>query len=116
MPATVPPLVQRAVDRLVLSFSPEQVILFGSYAKDAVRLGSDVDLLVVADLLGNPEAHQRRARQLTADCFPPVDVVFASPAEVAAAGAARSPFLHSILGRGAVIYKRESGPPHTAVS
>ena len=113
MPANVPPLVQRAVDRLVLSFSPEKVVLFGSYAKDTIHLGSDVDLLVVADLSRSPEAYQRRARQLTADCFPLVDVVFASPADVAVAAEARSPFLHSILGGGVVIYERERGVPQT---
>jgi predicted nucleotidyltransferase len=110
MLARLPPLVQQAVERLIRSFSPERVVLFGSYAKDAIHPGSDVDLLVIADLHGNPETHQRRARQLTADCFPPVDVVFASPAEVAAAETARSPFLQSILGRGEVIYERESAP------
>ena len=81
-------------------------MLFGSYAKGTARPGSDVDLLVIASLAGNPHFHQRRARQLAADCFPPVDVVFATPAEVAGAATARSPFLLSILGSGITIYRR----------
>jgi predicted nucleotidyltransferase len=79
-------------------------MLFGSYAKGTVRRDSDVDLLVIADLQGNPMIHQRRARQMAADCFPRVDVVFASPSEVAGAATARSPFLRSILGSGITLY------------
>jgi uncharacterized protein len=102
----LPPLVQRTLQRLIAAFAPERVILFGSYAKGTVRSRSDVDLLVVANLDGNPEFHQRRARQLAGDCFPRVDVVLVSPVEVAEAGTAKSPFLQSILGTGIEIYVR----------
>jgi hypothetical protein len=66
-----------------------------------------VDLLVVADLAGNPAIYNRRARQLAADSFPRIDVVFATPQEVASAPTAKSPFLLSILGTGVVIYQRK---------
>ena len=102
----LPPLVQRTLARLIRVFAPERVVLFGSYAKGSVRDGSDVDLLVIADVPGNQVAHRHRARQLAADCFPRVDVVFATPAEVGAAHAARSPFLLSILGSGVDVYRR----------
>lgn len=102
----LPPLVQRTVQRLVRAFAPERIVLFGSYAKGTVRARSDVDLLVIADAGASPAAGQRRARQLAADCFPPVDVVLVTPAEVAAAGSARSPFLASVLGTGITIYSR----------
>jgi uncharacterized protein len=104
MTPDVPPLVQRTLQRLIAAFAPERVILFGSYAKGTVRARSDVDLLVVADLDGSKDLHQRRADQLASDCFPPVDVVLATPAEVAEAGTAKSPFLLSILGSGIQIY------------
>jgi predicted nucleotidyltransferase len=105
----LPPLVQRTLQRLIRAFAPESIVLFGSYAKGTVHSGSDVDLLVVADLEGNPAFHQRRARQLAADCFPPVDVVFATPADVTSAATARSPFLLSILGSGITVYARPCG-------
>ena len=104
--AEMPPLVQRTLQRLIRAFAPERIVLFGSYAKGTVHGGSDVDLLVIANLEGNPTFHQRRARQLAADCFPRVDVVFATPAEVAEAATARSPFLLSILGNGITLYTR----------
>ncbi len=102
----LPPLVERTLARLIRAFAPERVVLFGSYAKGTVTNKSDVDLLVVAKVEGNTAHHQRRAKQLAADCFPPVDVVIATPDEVADAPTAKSPFLLSILGSGITIYAR----------
>ena len=101
----LPPLVQRSIDRLARAFAPEKIIVFGSYAKGTNHARSDVDLLVVADLEGNPAAHQRRARQLTADSFPRIDVVFCTNAELAEAANAASPFLLSILASGIPVYR-----------
>jgi hypothetical protein len=42
------------------------------------------------------------AGPLAANCFPPVDVVFATPAEIPQTVEAQSPFLLSILGSGIV--------------
>ena len=100
----LPPLVQRTVDRLIRAFAPEKVVVFGSFAKGTTHSGSDVDVLVIANLAGHPAAHQRKARQLAADAFPPIDIVLATPAEVAEAGTAKSPFLLSVLETGRTIY------------
>jgi predicted nucleotidyltransferase len=104
----LPPLVERALERLIRAFAPERVILFGSYAKGVAQDNSDVDLLVIAAIEGNPHHVMRRARQLTADCFPRVDVVLATPEDVAGASDAKSPFLLSILGSGITLYTRPS--------
>jgi uncharacterized protein len=106
-----PPYLGRAVARLARAFAPRLIVLFGSYAKGAAQPGSDVDLLVVADLEGDPEHHRRRARQLLADNFPPVDLVLCSTEELSEATTARSPFLMSILGSGLTIYHAPE-PPH----
>lgn len=102
----LPLLVQRTVARLIRAFSPERIVLFGSYAKGTVHQTSDVDLLVISNIEDNSMRYQRRARQLAADCFPSIDVVFATPADVAQAANARSPFLLSILSSGITIYSR----------
>jgi predicted nucleotidyltransferase len=101
-----PAFISRVLARLVRSFAPERIVLFGSYAKGTAHPGSDIDLLVVADLEGDPVAHLRRARQLVADSFPPVDVVLCTPEEVAEAPTGRSPFLLSVLGSGITVYSR----------
>jgi len=81
-------------------------VLFGSYAKGTAQPGSDIDLLVVADLEGDLQVHARRAHQLVASAFPPVDVILCTPEDVAEAGTARSPFLQSVLGKGITVYRR----------
>jgi predicted nucleotidyltransferase len=106
MTQPLPPLVDRALQRLIGVFAPDKILLFGSWAKGTRHVGSDIDLLIIADLPGNATVHTRRARQLAADSFPRIDIVFATPEEVASADSARSPFLLSILGTGIVVYSR----------
>ena len=103
-PRNPPALLRRVVERYIRAFAPERIVLFGSYAKGTSHPDSDVDLLVVADLNGDPVFQQRRARQLAADCFPPIDVVFATPDDVSGAAKAKSPFLLSVLEHGLVVY------------
>jgi predicted nucleotidyltransferase len=98
--------LSRVVDRLVRAFRPERIVLYGSRAKGKAHAGSDTDLLIIAHLPGSLEPHRRRARQLCADSFPPIDIALATPDEVAAAAEAPSPFLASILGTGLTIYER----------
>ncbi len=102
----LPPLVQRTVDRLIRAFAPERIVLYGSYAKGTQHEGSDVDLLVVASASGSAGYRLRRARQLAAYCFPRIDVMLCTPADVANAATAPSPFLASILETGHTIYER----------
>ena len=106
MSPELPPLVQRAIQRLIRAFSPERIVLFGSYAKGTVHNSSDIDLLVIAKLEDSLIFQQRRARQLAADCFPRIDIVLATPEDVARAGEAKSPFLLSILESGITLYTR----------
>ena len=106
-PHNLPALVKRVVERYVRAFAPERIVLFGSCVKCTTHLSSDLDLLVVADLEGDTFYHLRRARQLAVDCFPPVDVVFATTEEFATAATMKSPFLHSILEKGLVVYRRQ---------
>jgi predicted nucleotidyltransferase len=98
------PALARVIERFVRAFAPKAIVLFGSYAKGTQHSGSDVDLLVIAEFSGSSTFHLRRAHQLAMDCFPPVDVVFATPAEVADSADAPSPFLRSILERSQLVY------------
>jgi predicted nucleotidyltransferase len=108
-PLRLPELVQRTLERLIRAFSPERIVLFGSYAKGTIHAGSDVDLLVIASLPGNRDQHQKRARQLGAGCFPPVDIVLATPADFEERPGSRLDFLLSILAVGITLYDRVTG-------
>jgi len=45
--------IREATDRLVASFHPDRIILFGSHARGTADDRSDVDFLVVCSLTGN---------------------------------------------------------------
>jgi predicted nucleotidyltransferase len=113
-----PPYLRRPLERLVRAFAPTQIVLFGSHAKGEAQPGSDVDLLVVADLDGDRTLHLRRARQLVAASFPPIDIVLCTPEEAGGAATAASPFLASVLESGVVLYVSRvaaEGPPERAL-
>jgi predicted nucleotidyltransferase len=82
------------------AFAPERIVLFGLYASGTARPESDINLLVVAEVQGNPELHLGKARQLVAADFLLVDVVLCTPEHLIAAQTGRSPFLLSVLESG----------------
>jgi predicted nucleotidyltransferase len=106
--AAIAPFLRTPIERLVRAFAPREIVLFGSYAKRSPEPGSDVDLLVVTELDGDRTIHLRRARQLVASSFPPVDVVLCTPEEADGAATAASPFLASVLESGVILYNRGS--------
>lgn len=53
-------LLASMTDTIVDEVSPDEVILFGSYAKGSERPGSDVDLLVVMPEAEETRRHRRR--------------------------------------------------------
>jgi len=102
----IPHSLRRVVGRYVRAFAPERIVLFGSYAKGTNQAGSDMDLLIIVRVEDRSGASARRARQLASDCFPPVDVAFATAEEVEQAALDRNPFLLSVLGTGVTVYER----------
>ncbi len=102
-----PAFLHTPIERLVRALAPTRIVLFGSYAKGCERPGSDVDLLVITNAGGEPGLLARRARQLVATSFPPIDVVLCTPEDAENAGAQRSPFLQSILESGVTVYSSQ---------
>jgi predicted nucleotidyltransferase len=107
----IPPSLKAPVARLVRALAPTRIVLFGSYAKAEAQAGSDIDLLVITDAAARPEAATRRARQLVAPSFPPIDVVLCTPEDAENAAGLRSPFLQSILESGITLYTRRYERP-----
>jgi predicted nucleotidyltransferase len=104
----IPQSLRRVVGRYVRAFAPERIMLFGSYAKGTMQAGSDMDLLVIVRVADRSAASLRRAHQLAADCFPTVDVAFATVDDVENATLDRNPFLLSVLGTSVTVYSREA--------
>ena len=67
---------------MVEAFDPLRIIVFGSYAREETRPGSDLDLLVVL-----PEVEDKREaviamRRVLSGLYVPFDVVVTTPEEI----------------------------------
>lgn len=94
------------VDRLAAGFSPDRIVLFGSYARGDADEDSDVDLLVVM-----PEDDERREveiemRRLVSDLPVAKDIVVTTNDEIRRRGHVIGTVLEPALREGKVVYAR----------
>ena len=93
------------VERLVEQFHPVKIILFGSQARGDARPDSDIDLLVVMPQVENKhEVHVAMLRAL-GDLAAPVDIVIATPDELARRGHIVGTVFRPALREGRVVYE-----------
>ncbi len=77
--STIDAMVRRIVDQ----FQPEQIILFGSHAREDAGPDSDVDLLVVMPVEGSKRAKQIEIRVALHSIPVPKDIIVSTPEEFA---------------------------------
>lgn len=75
-------IVERMVRRIVERFSPNKVILFGSWARGEANPDSDVDFLVVMPYTGSKREWQVQIRRELKDFDVPKDIIVVSPEEL----------------------------------
>ena len=73
----------RITDRLVRTFDPDRVILFGSRARGTARHDSDIDLLVVMPFSGRRRDVELQMRLCVHDIGVAKDIVLISPEDLA---------------------------------
>ena len=101
--------IQDVAQLIVKRFSPERVILFGSYARGQAGDHSDVDLLVEMRLVDDPTNKGNPIRRAIAEHFVlPVDVVIRTPETVAKHRDNPYSLVHQALKEGIVLYDRHA--------
>jgi uncharacterized protein len=90
--------------RIVTATRPEQVILFGSYAKGRATVHSDLDILVVVPDHMAGQYHPTALSPYVSGSVIRVDLHIVTASELAVHGAERYHFLHSIRMSGKVLY------------
>ncbi len=96
--------IQNFVTQIAENFSPERIVLFGSYARGTASEDSDVDLLVVMP-------HNRRNVEQSLDITRkidrnfPLDLIVRKPKEVQKRLRQHDMFLASILKEGQTLYE-----------
>jgi predicted nucleotidyltransferase len=98
--------IQNILEKLLDGYSPQKVILFGSYAYGDPQPHSDIDLLVIKE---TPERFIDRwvtVRRLLSDPTRtlPLEVIVLTPQEVSKRLDIGDQFLAEILERGEVLY------------
>lgn len=100
-----PNTINQVTNKIVLAAHPLKVILFGSCARDEMREGSDLDLLVIESELKNKGQEMVRLRNIIGNIGVGVDVLVYSREEVEEWGHLPGTALYSALREGKVIYE-----------
>ena len=96
-----------AITQQILAVSdPEEIILFGSYARGDFGPDSDLDLLVIKDQVSSPQEEAARIYRALAHLVVPVDVVVVSKAYVQRYRNLVGTVVRPAFSEGKVIYAR----------
>ena len=96
--------ILRLSERIAPPFSPERIVLFGSYAEGHPTPDSDVDLLVI---MPHKDKAARKSAEILTRVQPSfgVDLLVRTPEEVRRRLESEDFFLHDVLSKGRVLYE-----------
>lgn len=99
-------IVSEQVVRCLKPYDPEQIILFGSYARGDVHQGSDVDLIIIKD---TESKFLRRMDDILDlwDMDYPVEFFVYTPAEFEQMKREKRDFILTVIEEGLVIYEKQ---------
>ncbi len=98
--------IESMVRRIVAQFDPEQIILFGSHAREQAGRDSDVDLLVAMPVKGSKRAKQLAIRAAVRDVHLPKDIIVGRSEEFQWRKDAVGTIEHPAVREGQVLYAR----------
>lgn len=99
--------IKNSVRKIVKSYNPEKIILFGSYANGDPTPESDVDLLIIADTDKSNWDVSIDISLLLKHTFP-IDIIVKTSNEISNRIKNGDFFLSNILENGRVMYERTS--------
>lgn len=91
--------------RIVENYTPERIVLFGSFARGDINEDSDVDVLVIKDTNESPRERIRNVRKKIPHNIP-IDVIVYTPEEVNQNIDDVNSFISCILNEGKLLYER----------
>ena len=98
----LPEITRRIID----VSDPDQIILFGSYARGDYKPDSDLDLLIIKDQVSSPRDEAARIYRALANMLISVDVVVVSKSYVQRYGDLIGTVVRPAIREGKVIYAR----------
>jgi uncharacterized protein len=107
MRSLTPELLAEITRRILAISDPEQIIMFGSYARGDSNPNSDLDLLIVEDVEFLRQQSVRLRQALRGLLFP-IDIVVATPEQIKRYRNTIGLIYHSALQEGKVLYDRSA--------
>ena len=101
-------IVQAMTKKIVDSFSPDRIIVFGSWARNKATKDSDVDFLVITSYEGSKRDLQVAIRRKLKGFGVPKDVIVASHEEVESKKDLPGYIYGAALREGSIVYERAS--------
>ncbi|WP_206812567.1 nucleotidyltransferase domain-containing protein [Paradesulfitobacterium ferrireducens] len=99
-------IVQSMTERIVHSFSPEKIIVFGSWARNEATEDSDIDFLVITSYNGSKRDIQVAIRRELKGFGVPKDVIVATREEIEEKRDLPGYLYGTALREGKVVYER----------
>ena len=96
------------IENLKLAFSPEKIVLFGSYARGDFREGSTLDIFIIADTDARFVERIRSAIEVTGGA-PPVEPIVYTPEEFQLMKDQGEGFIESAINEGIILYAKKNG-------
>ena len=101
-------IVQAMAKKIVDSFSPDKIIVFGSWARNEATKDSDIDFLVITSYEGSKRDLQAAIRRKLKGFGVPKDVIVASQDEVERKKDLPGYIYGTALREGSIVYERTS--------
>jgi predicted nucleotidyltransferase len=98
--------ITEMVRRIVMRFSPDKIILFGSHARGQAGPDSDVDLLIVMPVEGSKRRKATEIDGALSDRRIPLDLIVVTPDEFEAYRDAPGTVIRTARQEGLVLYDR----------
>ncbi len=101
-------IVQAMTNKIINSFAPDKIIIFGSWARKEATKDSDVDFLVITSYEGSKRDLQAAIRRKLKGFGVPKDVIVASQDEVERKKDLPGYIYGTALREGSIVYERTS--------
>ncbi len=98
--------IERYKDRVLRELNPQAVVLFGSFARDDINEGSDVDIMVIADFKEPFLDRIKLLLDLNDELKLPLEPVGYTPEELTKMEKEGNRFIREVLASGKVLYSR----------
>jgi predicted nucleotidyltransferase len=99
-------IISEIVTKIVETFHPEKIILFGSYVWGKPKEWNDIDILVVMDYTEPSSRVAAKISLVAKPQYSPMDILARTPDEIAERIKIGDYFFKSILTKGRVLYER----------